>query len=275
VLGLVCVVGAVLASVGAGQDAKGKAKPATIIVLLPKVNAKLTVDGAATTQKGKTRKFTTPPLELGKKYTYKLVATWGDVRTYSDVIRTKEVTVEAGKTVEADMRKEDPKRPDQLIVGFEHTPLPMVEEMCKLAEIGKDDVIYDLGCGDALILVTAMKKYGGKKGIGLEINPMLVRRAKARVKKAGLADKIEIRQGDVLKITDLSEATVVMLSLSVDLNRRLRPVLEKTLKPGARIVSCYYGIGDWKPEKTVKVEVAKEKQSFPVHMWRIGKAEKK
>jgi hypothetical protein len=66
-----------------------------------------------------------------------------------------------------------------------------------------------------------------------------------------------------------------MLSLSKDLNARLRPVLQKTLRPGARIFSCYYGIGDWKPEKTVKVMVVEEKRTFPVLLWRIGKADKK
>jgi uncharacterized protein (TIGR03000 family) len=271
VLGLVCVVGAVLASVGAGQE--GKNKPATIIVLLPKVNARLTVDGAATTQKGKTRKFTTPPLEPGKKYTYKLVATWVDPPTASDVIRTKEVTVEAGKTVEADMRKEDPKRRDQLIVGFEPTPPDIAEAMCKMGEVGKNDVVYDLGCGDGIILVTAVKKFGAKKAVGIDIDPVRVRAAKARVRKSGVGEKVEIRRGDVLKITDLSDATVVMLYLSKDLNLRLRPVLQKTLKPGARIVSHYHPMGDWKPEKEIKMKAGEDIHS--VFLWRIGKADKK
>jgi uncharacterized protein (TIGR03000 family) len=273
VVGLVCVVAAVLASVGAGQEGKGKA--ATIIVHLPKVNAKLTLDGAATTGKGKKRTLTTKALAPGKMHTFTLVATWRDPRTYSQVVRTKDVVAAAGQTVEADMRKEDPKRRDQLIVEFEPTGRHIVEAMCKLGEVGKDDVVYDLGCGDGRIIIAAVKKYGAKKGVGVEIDRDLVRKAKAAVKKAGLADKIEIRRGDVLKITDLSEATVVMLYLSKDLNLRLRPVLQKTLKPGSRIVSHYHSMGDWEPEKEIKLQAGpKDKEVHSVFLWRIGKAKK-
>jgi len=267
--GLVWGLSLLLAPFGEAQVAKPEGKSATLVVYLHHPNARLTISGEATTQKGKTRRFTTPALVAGKKYTYTLAATWMP-NTYTTKVRTREVTVEAGKTAEADLREEDPKRRDQIIAQFQPTPNKVVEGMCKLAGVGEDDVVYDLGCGDGRIVVTAVKKFGAKKGVGIDLDPALVKRTLANAKKAGVADRVEARQGDVLKIADLSDATVVMLYLGKDLNLRLRPILQKTLKPGARVVSNHHDMGDWKPNKTEVVH-GEDDDDYRIFLWRIEK----
>jgi uncharacterized protein (TIGR03000 family) len=265
--GLVCSLSLLAPPLSVGQEA-GK-RPATLVVRLPHPQAKLTIDGVATRQKGRTRTFTTPALAPGKRYTYTLVVTWRP-NDYTTTTRTKEVTVEAGKTTTADLRKEDDKNTDKIIVDFEPTPNAVVEAMCELGEVDKDDVVYDLGCGDGRIVITAVKKFGAKRGVGIDINPVRIKDTRANAKKAGVADKVEARTGDVLKIADLSDATVVMLYLNKELNLRLRPILQKTLKPGARIVSNHHDMGDWRPfdSRTVRGE---DDQDYTIYLWRIEK----
>src|SRR5262249_41129011 len=118
---------------------------AQIVVILPSPDAELTISGAATKQTGPVRRFTSPALQPGRKYTYTLVATW-EPNNYTKLIRTRDFTVEAGKTTRADMREADPDQPDRIIARFVPTPDDIVEAMCRLAKVGKDDVVYDLGC---------------------------------------------------------------------------------------------------------------------------------
>src|SRR5215470_14791220 len=125
------------------------------------------------------------------------------------------------------MRNPQPGRPDRIVVGEGWTPLPVVEAMCKLAEVGKGDVVYDLGCGDGRIVVTAVKKFGAKKGVGIDLDPERIKESNASAKDAGVTDKVEFRLGDVMKIKDLENATVVTLYLGDELNEQLRPILQK------------------------------------------------
>jgi ubiquinone/menaquinone biosynthesis C-methylase UbiE len=136
-------------------------------------------------------------------------------------------------------------------VPFVPTPALVVEEMLKLAGVGRDDVVYDLGSGDGRILITAAKKYGAR-GVGVDIDPQRVIEAKQHAKHAGVADRVEFREGDLFAI-DLSEATVVTLYLLPEVNLRLRPKLWRELKPGTRVVSHSFDMGDWEPLKTEKV----------------------
>jgi uncharacterized protein (TIGR03000 family) len=266
--GLVCVVGLLTASASLGQrTAAREGQSAIIVVRLSEPNATLTVDGEKTTSKGKERRFATPPLVPGTRYRYTLVASW-PFNDYTMTVRTHVVSFKAGATVTADLRTPQTGRTDELIAEYGPTPPRIVEAMCKLATVGKNDVVYDLGCGDGRIILHTVKKFGARKGVGIDISPAWVKVARKNVKAAGLADKIEIREGDVLKLTDLSKATVVMLTLGEELNKRIRPLLEKTLPPGARIVSYAHRMGDWEPIRTETYP--EEDVEHVIHLWRIN-----
>jgi tRNA G37 N-methylase Trm5 len=152
------------------------------------------------------------------------------------------------------------RRPDVIYVP---TPEAVVEAMLQVANVGKDDIVYDLGCGDGRIPVTAAKKYGAR-GIGIDIDPQRIAEANENVKKNAVGDKVKIIQGDLFE-QDLSQATVVTLYLLPSLNVKLMPKLMKELKPGTRVVSHAFDMGDWKPEKEIDVEGRK------VYYWTIPK----
>ena len=116
-----------------------------------------------------------------------------------------------------------------------------------LAGVGPRDVVYDLGCGDGRIVIAAARKYGAR-GVGIDIDPALVERARMNARQAGVESLVTFRVQDAMTV-DLSDATVVTLYLLAASNVKLRPVLEKTLRPGARIVAHNYPIGDWEPDK--------------------------
>src|SRR5438046_9379949 len=122
--------------------------------------------------------------------------------------------------------------------------------MLRLANVGKDDLVYDLGCGDGRLVITAVEKFQAQRGVGVDIDPERIKDSNANAQKSRVQGKVEFRQGDVLEINDLADASVVMLYMGNDLNLRLRPILQKTLKPGSRIVSHRFLMGDWKPLKT-------------------------
>src|SRR5205809_3966559 len=137
-----------------------------------------------------------------------------------------------------------PRQPD---VVFVPTPSDVVDAMLKLAKVTSNDVVYDLGSGDGRILITAAKNYGAH-GIGIDIDPERVREATANARSNGVADKVSFRQEDLFT-ADISPATVVTLYLSPTVNSRLAGKLMKDLKPGTRIVSHAFDLGDWKPQQ--------------------------
>ena len=151
-------------------------------------------------------------------------------------------------------------------VVYVPTPEAVVTTMMQLANVKPGDVVYDLGSGDGRIVITAIQKYGAKKGIGIDIDPERIKEAQANATKAGVSDRVTFQQQDLFK-TDFSEATVVTLYLLPELNVKLRPQLFKQLKPGTRIVSHDFDMGDWKPEKTVKVKGPSREHT--VFFWRI------
>ncbi|VEP16840.1 Methyltransferase type 11 [Hyella patelloides LEGE 07179] len=138
------------------------------------------------------------------------------------------------------------REPDVLYIP---TPQEVVDEMLKLAQVNKDDVIYDLGSGDGRIPITAAQRYGSR-GIGIDISPERIQEANENAREAGVTDRVEFLQQDLFA-SDFTEATVVTLYLLPELNLRLRPQLLKQLKPGTRIVSHAFDMGDWEPERVV------------------------
>ena len=143
------------------------------------------------------------------------------------------------------------------------TPLMVVNEMLRLANVTTSDVVYDLGSGDGRILIAAARDRGAR-GVGLEIDPALVAQSTDRARRLGLADRVRFRQQDLFEV-DLTPATVVTLYLSPDLNRRLRPKLLRELRPGTRIVSHSFDMGDWAPARTL--QVSSNEGSHTLYLW--------
>jgi ubiquinone/menaquinone biosynthesis C-methylase UbiE len=137
-------------------------------------------------------------------------------------------------------------------VRYEPSPPAIVQAMLELATVGPNDVVYDLGCGDGRIVIEAARRYGAR-AVCVDIDPRRIAEARANARDAGVAEKIRFVEEDLLK-TSLREATVVMLFLSLDLNLRLRPKLERELQSGARIVSHWHRMGDWPPEREISVQ---------------------
>jgi uncharacterized protein (TIGR03000 family) len=271
-LTLTCTLAALgLLATARGQQAETDQR-AYLRVLLPEEDAKVLIDGATTKQTGSKRLFMSPPLQPGHTYTYTVTAKW-EPNNYTEVIRTRRVSVTAGADVEVDLRKADPKNPDRFLIRWVPTPDEVVAAMCKLGRVGKDDVVYDLGCGDGRIVITAVKKYGAKRGVGVDINPGLVELSSKEGEKAGVSDRVKFREGDVLNIKDLSDATVVMMYMGEDVNLRLRPILKKTLKPGSRVVSLDFKMGDWQPEKTIQITDG-DGEEHEVYLWTIREEKK-
>ncbi len=159
----------------------------------------------------------------------------------------------AGSSVAQQQLKPLDKEPE---VPYVPTHETIVTEMLKVAKVGKNDVLYDLGSGDGRIPITAAKRFG-TRGVGVDIDPARVIEARENARKAGVADKVKFMQQDLFE-TDIKEATVVTLYLLPDVNLRLRPKLLADLKPGTRVVSHNYDMGDWKPLKTITVKVPEE-----------------
>jgi SAM-dependent methyltransferase len=153
-------------------------------------------------------------------------------------------------------------------VPFIVTPDNVTREMLKLADVKPSDHVIDLGSGDGRIVIVAAKHFGAR-GLGVEIVPELVEKSRDNAKRAGVADRAEFRVQDLFA-TDLSQATVITMYLLPEVNLQLKPKLQE-LKPGTRIVSHDWDMGDWKPDRTVTVEapnkpIGREKVS-KLHLW--------
>jgi cyclopropane fatty-acyl-phospholipid synthase-like methyltransferase len=132
------------------------------------------------------------------------------------------------------------------------TPSRIVGAMLDMAGVKSGDTVYDLGCGDGRIVISAAQKYGAR-GVGIDINPARIDEARAGARNAGVADRVSFEINDLFD-ADIRNATVVALYLLPEVNMRLRPRLFRELKPGTRVVSHSFGMGDWKPDKEQLVE---------------------
>ena len=141
------------------------------------------------------------------------------------------------------------RQPDVIFVP---TPQEVVDAMLKLAGVKAGDVVYDLGCGDGRIVITAAQKYGAR-GIGIDIDPQRIKEATANAQKAGVSDRVKFMNADLFE-TNLSEANIVTLYLLPSLNLKLQPKLMRELRAGSRVVSHSFDMGDWKPEREQDID---------------------
>lgn len=142
----------------------------------------------------------------------------------------------------------------------------VVNRMLEAANVTSDDVVYDLGSGDGRIPIAAAKRHGAR-GVGIEIDPELIAKARENAEEAGVSDLVEFRQGDLFK-ADLSDATVVALYLWPEINVKLRPKLLRALDPGDRIVSHDFRMGDWEPDRVIDLGQGKIGQET-VYLWTV------
>ena len=153
------------------------------------------------------------------------------------------------------------------VAPFVTTPHEVVKRMLELAEIKKSDILYDLGSGDGRIVLAAAKNFK-IRSVGFEIDPVLVKASRQLIKQAGLEELVEIREQDI-RTVDFSPASVVTMYLYPAANLRLRPVLMRELKPGARVISHDFGMGSWEPDRVERLEDTAG-LSRTIYRWRIA-----
>jgi len=172
------------------------------------------------------------------------------------------------QTQSAARKKRKLRKPD---VIYYPTPPETVDEMLRMAKIKKGDVLYELGSGDGRIPIAAAKQYG-IRAVGIEIDPKLVTEAEENAKQEGVSELVRICNEDMFRI-DVREATIVTLYLSEKLNVLMRPKLLSELRPGSRILSHDFRMGDWKPEQTVRVPWGKLYRT--VYLWTVPAPKKR
>jgi SAM-dependent methyltransferase len=143
-------------------------------------------------------------------------------------------------------------KPIKKDVPYVPTPQPVVDRMLEMAAVTKDDVVYDLGCGDGRMVVTAAKKYGAK-GVGVDIDPQRIKESNENAKSAGVTDKVKFSIKDLFTM-EFGEANVLTMYLLPDVNMKLRPKILSDMKPGSRIVSHSFDMDDWKPDAEDEVD---------------------
>lgn len=157
----------------------------------------------------------------------------------------------AGLLLPCIVRAQAQPAPPKLDVHYVPTPMPVVNKMLEMAEVKAGNLLYDLGCGDGRIVVTAAKEHGAR-GIGIDLDPTRIAEANANARAAGVTDRTRFMVADLFE-TNLADADVVTLYLLPELNLKLRPRLWRQLKIGTRIVSHDFRMGDWAPERTEQV----------------------
>src|SRR5580700_12126956 len=161
----------------------------------------------------------------------------------------------------------------ELDVPYVPTTEAAVKAMLRLAEVKRTDIVYDLGCGDGRIVIAAAKEYGAH-GVGIDINPERIQEAEENAKKAGVDRLVRFEENDLFD-ADIHQATVVTLFLLESVNLKLRPKLLENLKPGTRIVSNTFGMGDWKPDKELTLDGDDFGISHRFFLWIVPKRNEK
>lgn len=155
--------------------------------------------------------------------------------------------------------------PPRLDVIWVASDLEVITAMLEAAEVGPDDVVYDLGCGDGRVVIAAASRYGAR-GVGVDLDPERIREARENAGRAGVTDRVTFLVQDLFA-TDVRPATVVALYLSPEINLKLRPKLLAELRPGARVVSHDFDMGDWLPRRTIEVPLVPRVRR--VFLWTI------
>ena len=160
-----------------------------------------------------------------------------------------------------------PSKPD---IAYIPCNQEIVEAILELAKVNSQDILYDLGSGDGRILITAAKKYGNR-GIGIDIDPQRIERARQKALENGVSEQLEFYQQDLFS-SNFADATVIFIYLLPHLNLRLRPQLWRQLKPGTRIISRDFDMGDWQPLQQLKLTVKEEEEDelVTLYYWEIG-----
>lgn len=153
------------------------------------------------------------------------------------------------------------RRPD---IAFIPTPEAAIETLLEVLQVNDSDVIYDLGCGDGRILISAALQFGAR-GVGIDLDPLRVKEAQAKADELGIRDRVKFQEADLFT-SRFEDASIVVLYLLPHLNLRLRPALSEQLKPGTRIVSIDFDMGDWLPEKVIKLDIEEEST---LYFWTI------
>lgn len=241
---------------------------ALLRVLVPK-EAELEIGGEKTKSTGEERLFLTPTLEQGKTYFYvfKLINPTNGFRQ----VRMRVVEFQPGQEVVVDLRPGKDTASSEII--FVPTSEEVVLKMLEVAKVTKDDIVYDLGCGDGRIVVLAAKKFGAR-GVGVDIDPDRVKEANENVRKNEVEKLVEIRLGDALKVPDISRATVVTLYMLPEFNQKVKPILERELKPGARVVSHDFEVPGWKPDSVVTVSERNGFRDHVIYLYTIPQRQK-
>ncbi len=156
------------------------------------------------------------------------------------------------------------------LVPFVPTRSEVLPAVFKLLDLKEDDVFYDLGCGDGRVVVEAAKRFPVKKVVCVELRKELAEETRRRAKKEGVADRVQVIEGDFFKI-NLSEATAIYMYLLTSVNEALKPKLKRELRPGTRIVTLDFPIPGWEPVKTVQTEGVWQKT---LYLYVIGKSDK-
>jgi uncharacterized protein (TIGR03000 family) len=258
ILGLACLIGLVVPV----RPALGQSPDKSIIleILLPE-DARLFLEGQDTKSTGAMRTFESPPLPPGK-YTYTIKAILTGPKGPQTVTRRLDVRPGDFESVDLRPRREGERVPDVL---FEGTPPKVVEKLLELAKLKADDVLWDLGCGDGRIPVTAARMFG-IEARGFEIDPKYVAEARVNVQKSGVGKRVVIENRDIFTL-DLSRGpTVVTLYLLPSLNAKLLPQLQK-LPAGARVLSVEHRLADIPPDQ--QITVATENGDYHVYLWRV------
>jgi len=149
-------------------------------------------------------------------------------------------------------------------VPFLVTPPEIVEQMLRLARVGPADTVYDLGSGDGRLVIAAVRDFRARAAIGIEIDPALVAQSREHARRTGVGDRVTFLQQDFFR-ADLGPASVVTLYLTRDVNLRLRPKLLAELRPGTRVVSFDFDMGDWEPRAMIRVDA--NGRTTPVYLW--------
>ena len=261
-LAMVLILGlaAALPSLGGGE------KKLVLKVLVPQEDATIKVNGKDIEGEGAERKIEVGAPPKDKKF-HTVVGSW-EPNNYTKFTRTRKVPADSKSPVTVDLTKAYDT--EKIKIRWVPTPEDVVAKMCKLGKVTKADTVYDIGCGDGVMVIHAVEKFGAKRGVGIDIDKDLLKKSRAKAKEHKVDDKVEFKYGDALAIKDVSDADVVLLYMGDDVNLRLRPVLQKTLKPGSRIVSHRFLMGDWKPTRT-ETFTAEDGDEYEIHLWMIEK----